>query len=368
MKKYFKLAASSLLILLSSAANANEVTLPIQLDYGLIKKVLVKQLFTQKDHSAQLWNDKHGCSFLNLANPKINGDKGQIRLLNDVQAQFGTQIAGQCLTVLKWDGVLETFQKPTLNADHSVLSLPVTQANAYDKTGQKLTIDKLQDLIRRVAEPKLAQVKVDLNSSRDDIEKALVKFLPKENAPAVKAMVKTLKFGNAEANDNGVAIKVAFDAPTKIIAKKPAPAFTAVELSQWQASWKEWDVFLTRAIKQATHDAKSAELRKTLTGILTESRTVFQDGLKSHDPSKDPVRTFFVQTWERLAPQLKTLSKELPEIQSLRYMTFIAATDVIYELDKIGAPLGLELSSDGLRHLARLLIADKPAPKAKPIV
>jgi hypothetical protein len=367
MKKYFALTASSLLILLASGANANEVNLPIQLDYGLIKKVLVKQLFTGKDQSAQLWNDKHGCSFLNLANPKINGDKGQIRLLNDVQAQFGTQIAGQCLTVLKWDGVLETFQQPTLNADHSVLSLPVTKAIAYDQRGQQLTIDKLQDLIKKVAAPKLADVKIDLNKSRGDIEKTLTKFLPKENAPAIKAMLNTLKFGSAEANDKGVAVKLAFDAPTKTAATKPAAAFTEAELKQWQASWKEWDVFLTRAIKQATHDTKSPELRKTLTGILAESRTAFQAGLKSHDANKDPVRTFFAHTWERLAPQLQTLSKELPEIQGLRYMTFIAATDVIYELDKIGAPLGLELSSDGLRHLARLLIADKQAPKAKPV-
>lgn len=366
MKKYFAITASSLLLVLSTNADAAAVNLPIQLDYGLIKKVLVKQLFTGKDQSAQLWNDKHGCSFLNLANPKISGQKGQIRLLNDVQAQFGTQIGGQCLTVLKWDGVLETFQQPTLNTDHSVLSLPVTKANAYDQRGQQLTIDKLQDLIKKVAAPKLADVKIDLNSSRDDIEKTLAKFLPKENAPAIKAMVNTLKFSSADANDKGVAVKLAFDTPVKVAAKKPAAAFTEAELQQWQASWTEWDAFLGRAIKQASHDAKSPELRKTLSAILAESRTAFQAGLKTHDANKDPVRTFFAQTWEKLAPQLDTLSKALPEIQGLRYLTFIAATDVIYELDKIGAPLGVELSSDGLRQLARILIADKPAQKTKP--
>ena len=105
---------------------------------------------------------------------------------------------------------------------------------------------------------------------------------------------------------------------------------------------------------------QSPELRDTLMEILLESRSAFQAGLKEHDANgDDPVRVFFTQTWQRLAPQLKTLAKELPEIQGLRYMTFIAATDVIYELENIGAPLGLDISSDGLRRLARILMAGK---------
>jgi hypothetical protein len=32
---------------------------------------------------------------------------------------------------------------------------------------------------------------------------------------------------------------------------------------------------------------------------------------------------------------------------------------VLYELERLGAPFGLEISSDGLRTLARMLIAGK---------
>ncbi|MGZ8946592.1 MAG: hypothetical protein ACXW1W_14365, partial [Methylococcaceae bacterium] len=146
----------------------------------------------------------------------------------------------------------------------------------------------------------------------------------------------------------------------KLAAKKPAAPLNAAEQKQWQASWQEWDKFLSKAIQQASDDAKSPELRDTLMEILLDSRSAFQAGLKEHDANgDDPVRVFFTQTWQRLAPQLKTLAKELPEIQGLRYMTFIAATDVIYELENIGAPLGLDISSDGLRKLARILIAGK---------
>ena len=360
MNKYFLTMAVSLLAGIAKTGAAEPYKLPIQLDYSLIKKAVVSQLFTGEGGAAEVWNDKHKCSFLKLYNPRISGEGGQIKLLNDVQAQFGTSFGGQCITVLAWDGALETFQQPTISADQSVLSLPVTKANAYDRQGQQLTIDKLQDLIKRVAEPKLAEVKVDLNKSRGDMERTLAGFLPKENAGEIKKILETLKFSSADANDGGVNITLAFDAPLKKVTPKPEAPFTEAEQKQWQANWQEWDGFLSKAINQAASETQSPELRDTLTEILLESRNAFQAGLKAQSPeSSDPVRVFFTQTWQKLAPQLRTLAKQLPEVEGLRYLTFIAATDVIYELENIGAPFGLEVSSDGLRRLARMLMAGK---------
>ncbi len=366
MKKYLPTIIAVLLAVSTEIGLADSYTLPIALDYTLIKKAIVSQLFTGEGGSAEVWKDKHKCSFLRLSNPRIAGEGGQVKMLNDVQAQLGTAIAGQCLTVLAWDGALETFQKPTISADQSTISLPVTKANAYDQNGQQLTVDKLMDLIKRAAEPKLASLKLDLNKSRPDMEKALTGFLPKESAPEVKKILSTLKFSSADANDNGIKINMAFDASPKKITPKPEAPFTEAEQKQWQTTWKEWDAFLTKAIDQAASESQSQELRHNLTEILAESRTAFQSGLKTQSPnSSDPVRVFFTQTWEKLAPQLRTLAKQLPELKALRYMTFIAATDVMYELDNIGSPLGLEISSDGLRRLARLVIADKEEAKAK---
>ena len=339
---------------------ANQLSVPLQIEYSLIKKVALAQLYTGKDDSAELWNDRQGCSYLRLSKPDINGKNGQIRLLNQVQARFGTGLGGQCLTVLEWSGVLETFQQPTLDADHSILSFPITSATAYDRDGRHLTVNKLQDLLKRFAEPKLAAVKIDLNEVRSNISQTLEHFLPKDNAAEVKDILKSLKFSNINAGDRSIAIKLDFNAPLKKTAAKPAPAFSEAEQQQWQSAWQQWDVFLSSAIKQAADDTKSPELRKNLAAILTDSRAAFQAGLKEHDADgPDPVRVFFSDTWVRLVPILKTIAEDLPGVQGLRYLTFIAATDVIYELEKLGAPFGLDISSDGLRRLARVLIADK---------
>lgn len=360
MNKCFAITVFSLFIIFAKNGLADQFTLPVQLDYSLIKKALVTQLYKGAGNTAELWNDKQGCSYLKLSDPQVSGQKGQIKLLNNLQARFGTGLGGQCVTLFEWAGVLETLQQPTINAAQSVLSLPITKVTATDREGRSVSNNKIQELINRVAEPKLSAVKIDLNESRADIEKTVSEFLPEENAAEVKEMLNSLTVSSAEANENGVAIKLGFNAPAKVKTKKPSAPLSDAELKQWQANWMEWDEFLSKAIQQAADDAKSPELRDTLMEILLESRSAIQAGLKEHDAEgDDPVRVLFTHTWERLAPQLKTLAKELPEIQGLRYMTFIAATDVIYELESLGAPFGVDISSDGLRKLARILNAGK---------
>lgn len=366
VNKYFLTMVIGIFAATAKTGVAEPYNLPIQLDYGLIKKAVVSQLFKGEGGAAEVWNDKHKCSFLKLYNPRISGEGGQIKLLNDVQAQLGKSFAGQCIPFLAWDGALETFQKPTISADQSVLSIPVTKANAYDKQGRQLAIAQLQDLILKAAAPKLAEVKLDLNKSRGDMERTLTGFLPKENAGDIKKILGTLKFSGAEANDDGIKVKLAFDAPLKKENPKPEAPFTEAEQKQWQANWQEWDGFLSKAINQAASETQSQELRDTLTEILLESRSAFQAGLKAQSPeSSDPVRVFFTQTWQKLAPQMRTLAKQLPEVEGLRYLTFIAATDLMYEVENIGAPFGLEVSSDGLRRLARMLMAGKQKAVAK---
>lgn len=349
-----------LLLLFAKNSTADQLSVPLQIDYSLIKKVLISQLYTGKGTSAELWNDRQGCSYLRLSNPDVKGKNGQIQLLNEVQARIGTGLGGQCLTVLEWAGVLETMQQPTLDSAHSVLSFPVTSATAYDHEGHHLTINKLQDLIKRFAEPKLAAVKIDLNESRSNIEQTLAHFLPKDNAEEVKDILKSLRFDSINTKDDGIGIKLNFNAPAKRAVIKPEAAFSEAEQKQWQSAWQQWETFLSSSIDQAANDTKSPELRETLMEILTDSRAAFQAGLKEHDTDgADPVRVFFTDTWVHLAPALKTIAEELPGIQGLRYITFIAATDAIYELERLGAPFGLDISSDGLRRLARILIAGK---------
>ena len=365
MKSRIIILAFSFLMLCSKNGLADQITVPI--DYALIRNILVDQLYTAPNTSAHLWGDNRGCSYLDLSDPQIDGQQGLVRIINHVHARLGTAMNGNCMTLLEWTGKLETFQQPRLNAEGTVLSFPVTQAIAYDSSGRNLTINQLQDLITRFAEPRLASVKIDLNETRHDIEKTLDQFVSASNKPQIQSLLDSLKFSDVKAKDSGLIVNMGFELPVQPknikTEKSPAPAFTEREMKQWRATWQEWDTFLTDAINQATADSQSEEARETLLDILLDARVAFQAGLTSQNGSgKDPVRVFFNTTWDRLGPVLRTISRELPGAEGLRYLTFIAATDVLYQLETLSPPLGLDISSEGLRRLGRLLIAKRQEP------
>jgi len=362
MKTFISTALLLLSIPAGAANKPAELAIPLEINYSLIKKALLTQVYKGESNSVEVWNSGQGCSFLKLSNPNISGKDGEIRLLNEVHARYGTKLGSQCLPVLNWTGVLETFQKPTLDASQAVVSFPVTKTGAYDREGHYLQIEKLQDLIKHFAEPKLAEIKLDLNESRDDIADVLDQIVPEANKAQAKTMLNSLHFSSVEAGAQSINVKLVMNAPKNLVHSKPkpAPAFTEAEQAQWQEEWKHWDAFLASAVKQAQEDTESAELREALVQILADSRTSLQAGLQARDvDSVDPVRAFFTKTWERLSPVLKSIANDVSGMQGLRYMSFIAATDAIYQLENIGAPFGVEISSDGLRRLVRVLLAKK---------
>ena len=177
MNKYWLSTVFGLLMMIAKNGVADSFTLPVQLDYSLIKKALITQLYKGAGNTAELWNDGQGCSYVKLFDPQLSGQGGQIRLVNNLQARLGAGLGGQCVTLVEWAGVLETLQQPTINAAQTVLSLPITQLKATDSAGRPVGNDKLQALIKRVVEPQLSAVKVDLNASRADIEKTVTEFL-----------------------------------------------------------------------------------------------------------------------------------------------------------------------------------------------
>jgi len=366
MKFALSAAAFALSIFACPLTQAQALNLPLQLDYALISKLVNNSLYKGAGNTVELWQDGQKCSSLKLANLKIDGKDQHIRLANDVLVQLGTKLGGQCIPILNWQGVLETLQQPVLNADHTVLSLPVTQAIAYDQQGRQVNINKLQELLKSVVEPKLAGLSIDLNRVHKDMARNVSLWLPKPEAAELSQMLGSLTFTNAAANDKGIAVELALDAPTQHAAQAPSAALNSNEQQQWQVIWQNWEGLLNKAIKGLGQDQQSLELQDTLNSVLQASRTAFQAGLTGQGMGgNDPVRDFFSQSWEQLTPQLQQLSKQMPGMDGFNYLGILAATDVLYELENKFAPLGITFTSDGLRKLARLLIAGKQEQEQK---
>ncbi len=351
--------------LLLSAANslAAETKVSVPMDYRLIRNVLVNQLYTGEGQTARLWKDGKQCSFLDISNPQINGENGQVKIDNDIHARIGMTLGGNCIPAIEWSGILETFQKPTLDASGNVLSFPVTSATAYDRNGQQLNIGQLQDLINKAVQPKLAALKIDLNEQRDDIVKTLLPYVDAGDTEKLHDTVNSLRFKQAEAGDKGLLISVGFSGlKQKKADTQPVAAFSSEELQKWQAVWKTWEQNLENSLNRPPLDKQTEADKTLLREVMQDAGAAFERGLTASDVGdNDPVREFFNESWDKLGPLLRTASKRMPGAEGLRYLTLIAATDLMYELESIGAPLGLEISSNGLRKLARSYLAHQSA-------
>ena len=349
-------------LLFSANGFAREINVPVPMDYRLIQNVLVNQLFTGEGQSAQLWQDGKRCSFLDLSDPHISGQGGQVKIDNTVHTQFGAKMGGKCMALIKWSGVLETLQKPTLDKSGNVLSFPVTHISASDRNGQSLNIAQLQELLQQVVAPRLAGLKIDLNESRDDIVKTLLPYVPAEDSEQLYDSVNSLRFNSVKADAKSIVLNLGFAANLEKSNSKPAAVFSASELQQWQTIWQNWQASLEQAIAQAPIEGELAQSRDTLHTVLQKAGVAFEQGLTNdYSNGKDPVRTFVKDSWDQLAPLLRTVSKQLPGAEGLRYLTLIAATDLMYELESIGSPFGLEISANGLRKIARSYLSHMTA-------
>ena len=357
----FRLIAIAISLLIPLTSLAREIDVPVPLDYRLIRNVVVSQLFTGENETARLWKDGKDCSFLDLSDPRLGGSNGQVKINNNVRFQLGTKLAGKCMTLIKWNGILETLQKPTLDKTGNVLSFPVTHINAFDSSGQNLNIDQLQDLLRKVVAPRLADLKIDLNESRGDIVKTLLPYVPTENSEQLYDAVNSLRFNSVSADANSILISLGLTANVKPADSALVAPFSDNELQQWKAIWQDWQDALNHNIDQLPIAEELATNRDTLHKTLQKAGIAFEKGLTANiaDNGVDPVRRFVNESWDEFAPLLRTASKQFPGAEGLRYLTLIAATDLMYQLESIGSPFGLEISANGLRKIARSYIKHK---------
>src|SRR4029453_11406293 len=129
---------------------------------------------------------------------------------------------------------------------------------------------------------------------------------------------------------------------------------------------RRFDAFLTFVVKQAGRDALAPELRTELLGVLLDARHELVALLAEPSGRGDErVRALFVRTWGRLAPLLRRVDAPLPAEGALRYLSFVAAGDVLAALEAAAPSFGLELSADGLRRLARTLVPAAGDPLAE---
>ncbi len=119
------------------------------------------------------------------------------------------------------------------------------------------------------------------------------------------------------------------------------------------ADWRQWDAFLTNAVKKIAGDL-GAPRREQLQDLFLDSRYELVQTLSSG--ASDPVPRLFLDTWQRLGPVLRQALPDLSSAAASRYSSFISAMDGAASVGGFAQQFGLlRVSPDTLRSASALL-------------
>jgi hypothetical protein len=347
--------------LLATPSLADRVQIPLALDAPFIEMVLRERAFAD-DGRLRVNDDGSGCQYLQLSEPRVRTSGGRILVRTSAQARAGRALGDRCLLVLDWRGELEFVQQPVVEAGAESVLLRTTSWRALRADGSTDTVSTtVGRWIEQFLPADLKQTRISFAEPMRQLEDFLALVVTPNDAQRTGVLLDTLAIDAVAVGDDHTTVTLGVDVTPASAPPQPVePVLNAAELARLEQQLDAIDAFFTYTIKsigggpEAGKDAVALldvllELRQQLVAVLTEPQ--------GHP--EDPARALFVNAWEDLVPILYRVAAQQPDPQSVvHYLTFIGAGDALEALDDLGPALGIEISSDGLRRLARMLVPD----------
>jgi hypothetical protein len=339
-----------------SSTQTSEVVIPLLLDYPLLQRLLVSQLFTGDGHSRELLNDPSGCSELLLSDPELAPRDSRLELLADLGARIGVGAPGACATLLTWQGRIRVTGRPETRNNGTALGFAPDRVQLLDRADQPVDNDRLQQMADSSMITLFDRFVVDLAPHLQSVAAMLPEVLPRHSRQQIDALLKTLKLSELRVTDEALAADIVFDVEKPSKPLTPERALTGEELALWEERWQLMDSLLVLAVTHYAAETEQQALRDALLEVLIESRYRLRDALvETPGSGEDPVRDWFLQSWQALTPVIRRIGLEQPGQEHLLLFDLIAASDALAALDQLGPSIGLDISADGLRRLARMI-------------
>ncbi len=343
----------------ASAAHAATVTFPLVVDHPILERAVRRDLGMEDDRSLELWGTPGDCSWGVVDTLAFAADAGELRVTATGSTVVGFRLLWFCLSPLAWQGSLVVTTRPVVGRDWQ-LRFRTLDVEARDADGKPspITSGALQ-LVRGRLEERLQGFHFDLAPPADEA-KALVRAAAEgERATRAIAAIDSLRPIDTTVDADGVHVTIAMDVPGAPSEPSPGPEppLSDAEVQAWNDVLDHWESFVVFTVKTLAVTTDDPGVRTELLGILLDARRelvgVLQEG---PIPGTDPVRNLFLSSWDRLRVQLRrALHADAFGDRAERFIAFLAAGDALATLDQAGPALGLEISTDGLRRLARLV-------------
>jgi len=345
----------TILILKPATVLAEKVAIPVFLNYQQLQFLMKRTMFTGPDNSARYLLDNDGCSMVSFSEPHLSAEDEGLRLNAKTLAIIGANTTDGCMTITRWTGRTVVKCNPLLvNRQPLSVQFQVQAVELYDQGGL-LSDSPLPQTFNTQLLQVLNRFHMDLKPPTDQLKALLPYVVPRYSADRLTLMIDSLHIGHVKVRPNGLDVHLILDVE-ELPQTETESALTAIEVQQLVQRCQAWDSFLTFVAKEVAVLTSSEALRSTLLDILLDVRYQIKYILTSYPKrGPDPVKQLFVRSWERLEPIMQEISNQLPEHNQLPFLSFITAADALRALDRLGPAVGLDISTDGLRRLARLL-------------
>lgn len=348
-----------LAVLLPSRGAADPVTFPLVVDYELLGSALREQLGADPTGRAVLWGTATGCRSLVLRDVSAGRASERVRIEAAGRARAGFGILGFCLSPLSWDGFLETLARPLVGPDWKLRLRDLDSAVLGPRHERTILASRLWDVVRDRVEERVTDLAFDLAPPAEETKALLRASVSAEGREAALAAIDSLRPVDTQVEEDGIRVTVSIDVPPAVATgpQEPEPPLAPDELQRWQDALERWDGFLTFVVKGLGMVDSDPAIRDALLDILLESRHAVLTALtQGPRHGVDPVRKLFLDSWDRLRGIVRgAMRRKQVSERALRFTAFLAAGDALATLDTVGNGLGLDISADGLRRLARIL-------------
>jgi hypothetical protein len=324
--------------LLPAGAVAARLEIPLRIPLEAIGQALEPHLTYREGR----------CRYLKLANPKVAAVDGRLRFVGDGAAAVGVELMGNCQNAAVWRGEVQLTLVPRLDRAGR-LRMRIVDSKLADASGRAPSAAGfIWDLSKRQLHPRLQRFSFDLEAIRSSLLDVVRSAAPPEHAAELEDALAQLRILQPRVEPGAIVIPIALEVPDAWLTAPTAAASTAplteAELDALDKAVQPWDAFLLYSIKQLALDNEDSELRKRLLALLLDSRHQLAAMLAGETRAAgDPVRALFIDAWS----EMRTI------LADARYTLFLDAGDALLALDSAAPGLGMHLSADGLRQLAR---------------
>jgi hypothetical protein len=348
----------------SSVEEAQEVRVPLTVDYGLLASLTAAELRGAGPEATTLWRSEDGCSVFEIARVRIGPAAGLLEIHADGNGRAGFGVLSWCLFPVERDADLRIRARPVLGTDWQ-LRLTDVQATVVDREGRStFLMRRLTGVVGESIEDAVGRVALDLRPPADDMRAVLRDSLRPQAASRALAALESLRPLGVAPTARGVRVDVGMRVPPGAPPfVGPEPPLTDAERARWTEALGDWDAFLTFVVKELGLTDPDPETVDALFRLFTTARHGLADVLAAGpglQRGEDPVRPLFLDTWAQMRAIVRRIARR-PGVRSedgLLYLRFLAAGDALRALERVGPDVGLEISADGLRRLARTLDPD----------